>query len=297
MKIDGILNVNKPEGRTSFSIIAWLRKLIGEKHIGHTGTLDPMATGVLPVCLGQATKITRFLIETDKSYTAQIELGITTDTFDGDGKIVKCSDVGKITNDNLSNALSSFVGTISQVPPIYSAIKYHGKPYYYFARSGEAIKPVARTVKIHNLEIIECNLPVVTIKLECGKGTYVRSLANDLGEILGCGAYLKKLIRTKSGIFTIEDSYSLSKVEEAFARGDLEKLIYPVDYPLNGYKKVVLSQEEERIVTNGGHIMGSAAMEQSDELWLAYNNDNKLAAILDFNLRNGQWHPLIVFRK
>lgn len=295
MKINGILNINKPTGRTSFSIIAWLRKLTGEKHIGHTGTLDPMATGVLPVCLGQATKITRFLIDTDKSYTAQVELGITTDTFDGDGRIVKRRDAGKITPDNVINALSSFRGIISQLPPIYSAIKYHGKPYYRFAHSGEMIEPEARTVKINNLEILELNLPLITLKVDCGKGTYIRSLANDLGESLGCGAYLKKLIRNRSGIFTLEDSYSPGQVEEAFTGGDLEKLIYPVDYPLNAYRKMTLSQEEEKIVVHGGYIMGHETMEQPEELWLAYTNNNKLAAILDFDLRIKQWHPLMVF--
>ncbi len=220
MSINGILNVNKPEGGTSFSVVAWLRHLSGEKHIGHAGTLDPMATGVLPICFGQATRVVEFLANAHKVYRAQIELGATSDTFDREGQITRSSDPSAITAIQIEEALSKFRGCIEQSPPIYSALKYQGKRGYELARAGIPVEIKPRQITIFKLELIEFKLPTLTIEVECSKGTYVRSLAHDLGQYLGCGGYLVNLIRTQYGPFRIENALPVSEIKCIFHKGE-----------------------------------------------------------------------------
>jgi len=188
MGINGILNVDKPEGKTSFYVVARLKRLTAEKHVGHAGTLDPIATGVLPVCFGQATRIAQFISNGSKTYSAQIELGITTDTYDRQGKIVERSDSSQITRHQLEEALSSFRGVIDQVPPAFSALKQGGRRCYEMARAGAKPELKSRKVEITRLELVDCRLPVIEVEIDCGKGTYIRSLAHDIGERLGCSA-------------------------------------------------------------------------------------------------------------
>jgi len=187
--VDGILNINKPWGKTSFSIVAIVKRLSGERRVGHAGTLDPTATGVLPICLGQATRITEFLVDATKAYQAQIELGVTTDTYDASGKITQKRDPSEISQSQLESALTSFRGLIQQTPPMYSAVKYQGKRLYELARAGIKVDRESRPAKIYHLELIDWQPPSVTLEVVCGKGTYIRSLAHDLGQILGCLLY------------------------------------------------------------------------------------------------------------
>ncbi|HEX75499.1 MAG TPA: tRNA pseudouridine(55) synthase TruB, partial [Dehalococcoidia bacterium] len=232
MSIDGILNVNKPEGKTSFNVVAWLRHATGEKHVGHAGTLDPIATGVLPICFGQGTRVVQFLTDSSKVYLAQIELGVATKTFDRQGGIIQRADPSGISVAQIEEALAAFQGTIEQVPPIYSALKHYGRRCYELARAGIPIKLKPRQVEISSLQLASCRLPLVTVRVECGGGTYVRSLAHDLGQRLGCGAHLSGLVRLRCGPFRIEDALSAPQVEDAVKRGDWKGLLHAVDSPL-----------------------------------------------------------------
>jgi tRNA pseudouridine55 synthase len=295
MSVDGILNVNKPEGKTSFSVINWLRRFSGEKHVGHTGTLDPFATGVLPVCLGQATKISRFVTDGNKTYIAQIELGISTDTYDRDGKIVEQKSVGDITMEQVKQQLSCFLGVIEQMPPLYSAIKYSGKRLYQLARSAQQVQLKARPVNIISIQLLTCELPLFTIKLECGKGTYIRSIAHDLGQKLGCGAYLKTLTRTKSGLFSIEDSVSITAIEEAFQKNKWQELLYPLDYPLSDWRSVTLNTKQEKAIKNGIPVSLDEMTPEPEALVRAYNSDNRIFALLKYNAVTQQWQSQKIF--
>lgn len=182
--MDGILNINKPSGKTSFSMVALARRLSGERRVEHAGTLDPEAYGVLPVCLGQGTRVVEFLLGWSKVYRAEISLGVATDTYDATGKIIRQADPSRISRRQFETALGSFCGLISQTPPMYSALKYRGRRLYELARAGIAVSRESRQVKVYQLKLIDFRLPLVTIEVECGRGTYIRSLAHDLGELL-----------------------------------------------------------------------------------------------------------------
>ncbi len=180
--MDVILNIDKPKGKTSFSIVAMVKHFSGERRVGHAGTLDPEATGVLPVCLGKSTRVIEYLVDATKTYRAQIELGITTDTYDASGKITHKSDPSNINLEQFKSVLASFSGPIEQIPPMYSAVKYQGKPLYKLARAGIQVERKSRTAQIHYIKLIDWQPPLVTVEIECGKGTYIRSLAHDIGQ-------------------------------------------------------------------------------------------------------------------
>ena len=296
MSIDGTLNVNKPEGKTSFHVVAWIRRLTGEKHVGHAGTLDPIATGVLPICFGQATRVIQFLTDSSKTYLAQIELGITTDTFDRQGKITDRRDPSSITATQIKEALAAFQGTIEQVPPIYSALKHHGRRYYELARAGTPIKLKPRRVEIINLELRDYQPPLITINVECGKGTYIRSLAHDLGQHLGCGAHLKNLGRSRCGPFYIEDALSLPQIEDAFQQGTWKELLHPVDSPLSDWKAVIIDRINELAIRNGRPVPLYEACQPSEKYCRAYDLDGHFIAVLHFMPEKKLWHPEKVLR-
>lgn len=295
MNINGILNVNKTEGITSFRVVSQLKRITGQRHVGHTGTLDPMATGVLPVCLGQATRISGFLIDSEKTYIAEIELGISTDTYDREGKVIQKSDASAISAGQVEKALKLFTGTIEQVPPMFSAIKYHGQKLYQLARSGVNLKPHARKVTINRIEILSMELPVVSIEVDCSKGTYLRSLAYDLGQKLGCGAYLRNLVRTRSGSFYLKDAAELPTIEKAFHDGGWENLLYPIDYPLTRYKKADLNGEQQNQVIHGLSAKLDLAPEPADNIIRAYGSNGQFLAMLKYNAAEALWHPYKVF--
>jgi tRNA pseudouridine55 synthase len=295
MGIDGILNVNKPEGKTSFSVVARLKRLTGEKRIGHAGTLDPIATGVLPICFGQATRITQFLTNSSKTYLAQIELGVTTDTFDRQGKIVERKDPGDIPVTRIEEALTAFRGVINQVPPAFSALKQGGRRCYELARAGVPIKLKSRRVEITKLELISYRQPLIEINIDCSKGTYIRSLANDLGQYLGCGALLKNLMRLQCGTFSILDALSMDQIEDAIRKDDWKKLIHPVDSPLSSWKAIIVGKKNELDIRNGRPFPLDETYQYGEEYCRAYDLDGNFLAVLHFIPERQLWHPEKVF--
>jgi len=276
-----------------------VRRLSGERRVGHAGTLDPTATGVLPVCLGQGTRVTEFLVDTTKSYQAQIELGVTTDTYDASGKIIQKRDPSRISQSQLESALTSFCGLIQQTPPMYSAVKHQGKRLYELARAGIQVERASRPTRIYHLELTDWQPPIATIEVVCGKGTYIRSLANDLGEVLGCGATLKDLTRLRCGPFNIKDAVSVPQLEEAFRHGYWQHLVYPLDTVLLHWTAVVVSDSEEQVIKNGGPLAlenyDSPAKLPSGNRCRAYNHDGRFLGVLRFDSKSGQWQPRKVF--
>ncbi len=295
MKINGILNVNKPEGKTSFDIVARLRRLTGEKHVGHSGTLDPIATGVLPICFGQATRVVQFLTDSSKTYLAEIELGLTTDTFDRQGRITQQGDPTTITVAQIQEALDTFRGTIEQTPPIYSALKYQGIRSYELARAGLSITLPSRRIDILNLEFKGYQPPLMTISVECSKGTYIRSLAHDIGQHLGCGAHLKNLVRLRCGPFHIQDALSLPEIEDAFQNDIWKDLLYPLDSPVLNWKTIIVDQRNELAIRNGRALPLSKAPTPSVKYCRAYNLDGNFIAVMHFVSEENLWRPEKVF--
>ena len=309
--MDGILNISKPWGKTSFSIVALVKQLTGERRVGHAGTLDPAATGVLPICLGQGTRVIRFLVDATKAYRAQIELGTATDTYDATGKIIQRGDPSGISQGQLEVALTSFCGLIEQTPPMYSAVKYRGKRLYELARAGIEVERKSRLIKIHQLKLIDWQPPVATIEVVCGKGTYIRSLAHDLGQALGCGANLKSLIRLRCGLFDIRDAVSVPQLEDAFRHGYWQHFIYPIDIVLSHWTAMVVSDETGQAIRNGrplplgnddgnkrtGYIKQSIPAQSSfDNHCRVYTPDGRFLGVLRFDPERGQWQPEKVFQ-
>jgi tRNA pseudouridine55 synthase len=294
---DGILNINKPAGKTSFGIVAMVKRLVKERHAGHAGTLDPEATGVLPVCLGKATRIVEFLMDTRKIYRAVIELGVSTDSYDGAGQVVRRRDPSCVTKDMVTVALDAFRGNIQQTPPMYSALKHQGLPLYALAREGINIERQSRPVTIHRLDLLEWQSPIVTLEIECSKGTYIRSIANDLGEVLGCGAYLKNLVRSGYGIFNIEDAVSPEQLEEAVRQGDWVKYLHPIDSVLGDLPAVIVDEEGEEAIKTGSppKIDPDAIPDTTSGYCRAYSADRRFLAILLRDKENSLWRPKKVF--
>lgn len=252
--IHGIINVYKEKGYTSHDVVAKLRGIAGQKKIGHTGTLDPDATGVLPVCLGRATKVCDLLTEKDKTYEALLLLGVETDTQDTSGTVLKQGDTSALVVNEVEQAILSFVGEYDQIPPMYSALKVNGKKLYELAREGKTVERKARRVQIHNIRILEINLPRVRMEVECSKGTYIRTLCHDIGEKLGCGGCMENLIRTKVSCFELKDSYKLEEIAKIKAEGNLEKVLMPVDALFPQYPQIVVKKKWEKLAYNGNGL-------------------------------------------
>ncbi len=297
--MDGILNINKPWGKTSFSVVALVKRLTGERRVGHAGTLDPAATGVLPICLGQGTRVTQFLVDTAKSYRAQIELGLTTDTYDALGKITDRRDPSRVSQEQLVSALASFAGDIQQIPPMYSAVKHHGRRLYQLARCGINVDRKSRQVRIHSLQLTSWQPPVVTVEVVCGKGTYIRSLAHDLGQALGCGAILKNLVRLRCGPFDINDAVSPPHLEEAIRHGYWQHLVYPIDTVLLHWTAIVVSDTTGSVIKNGCPVTiaddNSRKGVSVDSRCRAYTAGGRFLSVLRFSQETGQWQPEKVF--
>jgi tRNA pseudouridine55 synthase len=297
--LDGIINVNKPAGMTSFRVVAIVKRLSGEKRVGHAGTLDPDATGVLPVCLGKGTRVVPYLAEATKTYRAEVELGAATDTYDASGIITQKGDCVNIDREMIEAALRAFRGEIQQTPPMYSALKHKGQPLYTLARAGITIERKSRPITIHRLEIIDWQPPVVTLEIECSKGTYIRSIAHDLGQALGCGAFLKNLERTRCGIFDIKDAVPLLQLEEAFSRGEAVKLIFPPDHALKDLPAIVVDETGEAALVTGGAIAAGQVVSGGDNRdkpkYRAYSAGGRFLGIVRYEAAEGTWRPEKVF--
>ena len=292
--MDGILNINKPAGITSYRAVAAVKRLSGEKRVGHAGTLDPDATGVLPVCLGRGTRVIEFLMNTAKTYRAVIELGVATDTYDASGNVTARADATGVTRDAVETALGGFRGKIQQTPPMYSALKHQGKPLYELARAGISIERQSRPVTIHRLELAGWEPPALTLEVECSKGTYIRSLAHDLGHILGCGAHLAALERTQCGIFGIGDAAGLEKVEKAFQSGNAESLLYPIDSVLQDMESIEVNAAEESAISMG-QTLDREPDDSGGRYRRAYAPNGRFVAILHRDKETGVWRPKKVF--
>lgn len=250
--MNGVVVVDKPAGRTSHRVVQDVRRTLGIRKAGHTGTLDPLATGVLPVCLGEATKLVPFLMEGNKEYRSTLLLGTTTDTLDRDGRILSEREV-HVSPADVEEAIPRFVGRIRQVPPVYSAIKLQGEPLHRRARRGEAVSSPPRWVDIYRLDVEEIRLPYLTLRVECSKGTYIRSLCADIGEVLGCGACMTELRRLRNGPFAVENAVFFDGMTREEARSALLEAVIPMAEALGSCARAVTvdANEEGRILDGG----------------------------------------------
>lgn len=290
-KISGVIVVDKPLGMTSHDVVHVIRKGSGVRRAGHTGTLDPRATGVLVVLIGPAVRLSEYVSAADKRYQATIRLGSATDTYDSEGKITHSGEVD-ITEERFVELLNQFKGEIEQTPPPFSAVKLQGKKAYELSRRGEAVELKPRKIKVYRLEILEWDMPDVTIDVLCSSGTYVRSLAHDIGTALGCGAHLIGLRRTKSGRFTLRDAIPLEELKLAFVKGDWYKYLIPAAEALSDWTAVELNGEQLLKVRNGHRIPA-----QTDAPLMArgVNEQGELVAVLEKSVETNEWQPKKVF--
>lgn len=251
--INGILNVYKEKGFTSHDVVAKLRGILRQKKIGHTGTLDPDAEGVLPVCLGSGTKLCDMLTERDKAYRTVLLLGQVTDTQDTSGTVLHEAEV-TVTEAQVREAILDFVGEYDQVPPMYSALKVNGKKLYELAREGKTVERAARKVTIHEIEIEKVELPRVTMTVRCSKGTYIRTLCHDIGERLGCGGCMEQLLRIKAGPFFLEESLTLAQIESLKREECLEEAVIPVEQMFADEPVCRTKPEFDKMLYNGNPV-------------------------------------------
>ena len=301
--MNGILNINKATGMTSHDVVATIRRLLKEKRVGHAGTLDPAASGVLPICVGQATRVAEYLSDSGKAYLATILFGTVTDTYDAEGTILRTSNTDALTLQSVEEALKHFLGPQVQVPPRYSAIKLYGQPAYKRTRSGEDIELPPRPIVIYSLQVSGWNPPFVTLAIECGKGTYIRSLAYDLGEYLGCGASLHSLVRTRSGPFLLSESITLDQLAGALTAqtpqgGDgLSQFLYPADKALEHYPALRVNAATVERVLHGNafnHPYGMN-MTQAGNVARVYSDTGHFIAIAVWDTEQEVWKPRKVF--
>jgi tRNA pseudouridine55 synthase len=267
--MEGILIIDKPSGITSFGVVKKVKRILNVKRAGHTGTLDPIATGVLPICLNEATKIAQFLINDNKEYEACLELGIETDTQDQAGRVIRVSDKIPEDEERIISTFRSFLGKIKQKPPAFSAIKHKGLPLYKLARRGINIDIEHRDVHIYNIVVLRIDLPYVSFVVSCSKGTYIRTLAADIGNMLGCGAHLVKLRRIRSGNFHVNDSYSIESLEDLLKGGMIKDKLIPLDRALIDFPQIKVGEDLARMIRHGKQI---------------FCNDLKDASLSHFNV-------------
>jgi tRNA pseudouridine55 synthase len=289
--VNGILVVDKPAGMTSHDVVARVRRLSDMRRVGHAGTLDPMATGVLLVCVGQATRVVEYLMAAPKVYRATALLGVETDTYDREGQVVRTAPVS-VGRAEVEAALAGFVGTIMQTPPMYSALKRAGTPLYRLARQGEVVEREARRVEITSLALTDWSPPQFTIEVTCSPGTYIRSLAHDLGAQLGCGAHLVALTRLASGSFRLEQAVTLAALEAAGDEDSWRRYLLPTDAALTDLLALHLGPEETARVRQGAALR--AARDDPGDAARAYDPDGRLVAILK-RVRDDRWQPDKVF--
>lgn len=300
--INGVINVYKEPGYTSHDVVAKLRGILKQKKIGHMGTLDPNAVGVLPVCLGKATKLCNLLSEKDKIYTATMLLGTETDTQDTTGQITNQApeeEVMKLSEEKVFDVIKSYIGEYDQIPPMFSAIKINGQKLYNLARKGEEIERPPRHCKIIDITITKIDLPRVSFHVTCSKGTYVRTLCYDIGKDLGVGACMEKLTRTRVERFDIKDSISLSQIEEIRDQGVLEQYITPVDEILDMYSKCMVSEEAEKLLYNGNIFTSRNTLlkmnHQDGQTVRVYTHDGKFIGLYMYIAEKQIYKPIKIF--
>ena len=287
----------KEKGCTSHDVVAKLRGIVGQKKIGHTGTLDPDATGVLPVCLGKATKLCDLLTDKNKTYEAVLLLGKTTDTQDITGEVLEEKSTEALTEEKVREAIEGFIGDYEQIPPMYSALKVNGKKLYELAREGKVIERKARPVKILDIQILEIDLPKVRMEVSCSKGTYIRTLCHDIGEKLGCGGCMESLIRTRVSTFRIEDAKTLDEIETLKQEGKLAELLVPIDAMFPFYPKITVKDDWKAFAKNGNPLdlkMLKEACGQDEETQVRlYDESGKFIAI--YQWKEKKYHIVKMF--
>lgn len=310
--MDGVINIYKEAGYTSHDVVAKLRGILKQKKIGHTGTLDPDATGVLPVCLGKATKLCDMLTDKSKTYRTTFVLGITTDTQDISGKVLTESTPAlmvNITQKQIEQTIMEFVGKSSQIPPMFSALKVNGKKLYELARAGIEVEREARNIEIYSIKIenitaatkitdvTERNLPEITMEVSCSKGTYIRTLCHDIGMKLGVGATMKQLIRTQVGRFLLKDALTLSQIETMRDTGELQEHVVLIDEMFSDYTQVYADVTEDRLLHNGNQFYGKTVAEcpeyQKGVHVRVYDSDRNFIGIYEWT--GSMFQPIKVF--
>lgn len=279
-------------------VVRIVKRITGERKVGHAGTLDPIATGVLPICFGQATRVMDFVIEGTKGYRAEVVLGVATDTFDATGKPLSTQDPSFVSEAQVQETLKSFRGEIEQVPPMYSALKKGGERLYDLARAGMTTPLAPRKVRVMRLELLEWDPPSLILEIECGRGVYIRSLANDFGQILGCGAHLKGLVRFRAGPFDMEGAIGLPQVEQAVDEGWWQELLYPPDYVLGHLNAAVVLDPMEKALAQGQQVPLATALRGTlshGELCRVFSHDGRFLALVRYDKSRGVWQPFKVF--
>lgn len=280
--IDGILLLDKPLGRSSNSALQKVRYLFNAKKAGHTGSLDPLATGVLPICFGQASKVTAFLLDSNKRYRCTAQLGVTTTTGDKEGDELDIRKITPFTENDIEKVLVNFRGAITQIPPMYSALKHNGQPLYKLARQGIEIERKVRHVNILELTLIEFTEDTITLDVHCSKGTYIRTLAQDIGEAIGFGAHLSMLRRTEVSPFDCQKLYSIEEIEELSIQNDLDKTLLPIDSALLQFPKIILNDNEVSLIRNGIKISHENTPES--EMIRLYSAQDQFLGIAKYGL-------------
>lgn len=300
--MDGIINIYKEAGFTSFDVVAKLRGILKQRKIGHTGTLDPDAEGVLPICIGKATKVCEYLTKKDKVYQAVLHLGVTTDTQDISGRILEEA-CDEISDEALLEIIQSFTGRQKQIPPMYSALKVNGKKLCDLARKGIEVERKARDIEIFSIEALSVDRPFVTMKIHCSKGTYIRALCHDIGRKAGCGGCMEKLIRTETAGFSVGNAYRLHEIE-SIVKGTDEKgrqfsdILLPVDRVLTDYKKVTVQKDAEKALWNGGRIPASKTMTHMDftsGFYRLYDTEDRFAGLFSYEEKRKEFKPEKMF--
>ena len=295
----GMINVYKEKGFTSHDVVAKLRGICKQKKVGHTGTLDPDAVGVLPVCLGCATRLCDMLTEKDKEYVAVLRLGVTTDTQDITGKVLAEKEVTESV-EKVREVISSFEGEQLQIPPMYSALKVNGKKLYELAREGKEIERKARPIVVHEIEILSENMPEFTIRVKCSKGTYIRTICHDIGQKLSCGGAMVSLKRTKVGNFGIEDSYTLSRIEDMAKEGRLCEILLPVEKVFEKLPEIRVKEETMKALLNGNQLRREDFLSLSEEALKAeevrvYGSDGRFYGVYGYQEGRKLFCPIKMF--
>ena len=290
--ISGILNVDKPLGWTSHDVVALARRLTGERQVGHAGTLDPLATGVLLVMIGAATRLSDYVMHGRKCYQARLRLGVRTSTDDGEGEVLEESPTDGVTRERVVAVLDRFRGDIQQIPPAYAAIKKGGVPAYKLARRGEAPEMAPRGVRIDGLALLHMEGDALDVLVWCGAGTYVRALARDVGAALGCGAHLAALRRLSSGAFGVDSALGVTALRALAEQGRLREQMLPLDAAVADWPALVLDEVETRAVLQGQVAPGPAA--SGAQMARLYASDGRLLALARYDAASAGWQPVKV---
>ena len=298
LSADGILVLDKPAGISSMEVVRRIKRASGMRRVGHGGTLDPMATGVIPICLGRATRLMEYMLDSSKEYLGEVHLGISTDSYDAEGEITGRGDPSGVEREAIEDVLDSFLGQIEQVPPMFSALKRKGKRLYELARQGIEVEREPRSMTVHSIRLEDWNPPAATVHIECSRGFYMRSLAHDIGVQLGCGAHLKSLTRLRTGRFRIADAVSIETAQKSFEEGSWSELLVGLDSVLGDLRAVIVGEREQAGIRNGRPVPLSEddSAPPSDEEFRAYSLDGEFLAIMRFDASDRCWRPNKVFK-